>query len=89
MACHRSGLDHLRVLMRSAITDPKPEPKPEPARPKKLTRREKRALARDWTPRAASLTAEERRFLKQHGVVLEQCDDPEAEGLRRLAERPE
>jgi hypothetical protein len=70
--CSRSGLDHLPALRRSPATEPKPEPKPEPKAAPKLTRREIRALKREWSPREAMLTPEERGYLRDHGVVLEQ-----------------
>jgi hypothetical protein len=70
MVCSRSGLDHLAALRRSPATDPKPEPKPEPPAPKKLTRKELRALQREWRPREATLSPEERSYLVAHGVAL-------------------
>jgi hypothetical protein len=70
VVCSRSGLDYLPALQRRPATDPKPESKPPPPEPRKLTRREIRALQREWRPREATLTADERKHLEALGVVL-------------------
>jgi hypothetical protein len=70
VVCYQSGMDYLPALRRNVVTDPKPEPKPEPEQPPTLTRREKRALQRDWRTREATLTTDERAYLKALGVAL-------------------
>jgi hypothetical protein len=70
MVCHASGMDHLGVMARSAATDPKPEQAPEPATPPELTRKEKRALQRDYKIREKELSPVERDYLRGLGVDL-------------------
>lgn len=76
MVCYRSGLDHLPALARRPATDPKPEGKPPPKAERKLTRKEIRALRREWQPRAAELAPEELGYLAAQGVVLKQGTSP-------------
>jgi hypothetical protein len=70
VVCYQSGMDHLPALRRSPATDPKPESKLPPKEPRKLTRKEARALRREWQPRAETLTADERKYLREQGVTL-------------------
>jgi hypothetical protein len=70
MVCHKSGMDHLGALQRHARSDPKPEQAPEAKPAKPLTRKELRALRRDYKLREATLTSQERDYLKGLGVAL-------------------
>lgn len=52
MACHKSGVDHLKVLQITAADMPRPEPKPAPEEPKPREdgKRDLKQFRRKWKP---------------------------------------
>jgi len=68
MVCHRSGVDTRPALKRDPRTDPKPEPKTEVKPPAKLTRRERRSLAKMY-----AREPDAREFLEAHAIESRSC----------------